>query len=128
MDVRFELFVSDFDKSVAFYRDVLGFNEEPSFGNYHPVKRGTVTIGIGSSSDLQPSHYFMPEITAERKGLGVEFVLEVEDIQAEFERVQKTGYAISEPLKQQGWGLVDFRLVDPDGYYLRITSKKASGA
>ncbi|WP_366663858.1 hypothetical protein [Geobacillus subterraneus] len=27
-------------------------------------------------------------------------------------------------LKQQEWGMTDFRLTDPDGYYLRITSPK----
>ena len=29
--------------------------------------------------------------------------------------------AISEELRLQPWGLHDFRLADPDGYYLRIT-------
>jgi hypothetical protein len=31
---------------------------------------------------------------------------------------------IQEPLKEQPWGAEDFRIVDPDGYYWRITTKR----
>jgi hypothetical protein len=33
---------------------------------------------------------------------------------------------ISEPLQLRPWGLYDFRLTDPDGYYLRITHGNAA--
>jgi hypothetical protein len=33
---------------------------------------------------------------------------------------------ISESLELRSWGLHDFRLVDPDGYYLRITHGDAA--
>jgi hypothetical protein len=41
MDARFELFVDNIERSMAFYRDVLKFEEEPNYGNYHlsPVIR-----------------------------------------------------------------------------------------
>ncbi len=29
-----------------------------------------------------------------------------------------------EPLLVRPWGLTDFRVADPDGYYLRITSRQ----
>jgi uncharacterized glyoxalase superfamily protein PhnB len=35
--------------------------------------------------------------------------------------VVKAGYRLLEPLRERPWGLRDFRVVDPDGYYLRIT-------
>ncbi|MER7002840.1 hypothetical protein ABT297_07310 [Dactylosporangium sp. NPDC000555] len=34
--------------------------------------------------------------------------------------------AISEPLALQSWGLHDFRLIDPDGYYVRVTHGNAA--
>jgi uncharacterized glyoxalase superfamily protein PhnB len=52
-------------------------------------------------------------------------VLEVEDLDALYERVRASGYAIHETLVMRPWGLRDFRLVDPDGYYLRVTEKRA---
>lgn len=124
MSIRFELFTSDIEKSVAFYRDILRFAEMPSNGNYQPMHRGDVHIGIGTGDTLPEGHYFRPEIvTNARKGIGIEFVLEVDDIEEEYIFIQSTNYPIKEKLKKQEWGLTDFRLVDPDEYYLRITSK-----
>jgi lactoylglutathione lyase len=34
-----------------------------------------------------------------------------------------SGYTVFEPPQQRSWGLRDFRIVDPDGYYLRVTSR-----
>ncbi len=56
--------------------------------------------------------------------MGTEIVLEVENLDAYYEAVQKTGYPIREALIKRPWGLRDFRLVDPDGYYLRLTEKR----
>jgi uncharacterized glyoxalase superfamily protein PhnB len=53
----------------------------------------------------------------------VEIVLEVEDIVAEERRVRATGQPLLQALQKQAWGLTDFRLADPDGYYLRVTSR-----
>ena len=123
MDVRFELFVSDTAKSVDFYKTVLGFTELQSFGDYRPIKCGNVTIGISPITGLKADHYFRPEIASHRKGLGIEIVLEVDDIDAAYAHAQQSSYDIFEQLQQREWGLRDFRLVDPDGNYLRITSR-----
>ncbi len=52
----------------------------------------------------------------------MEIVLEVDDIQACHQRAVESGYPLSKSLTVQPWGLTDFRLVDPDGYYVRVTS------
>jgi lactoylglutathione lyase len=123
MHLRFELFVNDIEKSISFYRDILRFIEMPNNGNYHLMYRGDVKIGIGSGDKLPENHYFRPEVvTNYRKGIGVEFVLEVEEIEEEYKYIQTKEYKIEAELKKQEWGLTDFRLVDPDGYYIRITS------
>jgi len=36
--------------------------------------------------------------------------------------VVDSGWPLAEDLQQRPWGLIDFRLHDPDGYYLRITT------
>ena len=123
MTLRFELFTKDPQKSVEFYTSVLGFEEIYSTDCSSSVKRGSVQIGIGNAKLLHDRHYFLPEVLTDRKGLGVEIVLEVDDIEKEYENVQKSGYPIFEELQKREWGLTDFRLVDPDGYYLRITSR-----
>jgi lactoylglutathione lyase len=124
MSVRFELFVEDLKKSVDFYTNILGFKIAYSDESYSSVKRDTVTIGICYARDLHEGHYFRPEIDIQRKGLGVEIVLEVDNVEEEYKKVQSSGYPITEELQEQDWNLIDFRIVDPDGYYLRITSRK----
>ena len=33
------------------------------------------------------------------------------------------GWPLEQDLQDRAWGLTDFRVVDPAGYYLRITSR-----
>jgi hypothetical protein len=46
--------------------------------------------------------------------------------EAVFDRTTGLRTCRTEPLKGQRWGRRDFRLVDPDGYYLRITPGNAA--
>src|SRR6266700_331375 len=124
LSVRFELFTKDPEKSVNFYTKFLDFEILYSNDRYFSIKRDFVVIGIGYASKLREGHYFRPEVITERKGLGIEIVLEVDDIQNEYEKVKESGYPITENLTKHEWGLTDFRLVDPDRYYLRITSRE----
>ncbi|GMA52189.1 hypothetical protein GCM10025857_35460 [Alicyclobacillus contaminans] len=87
------------------------------------VSNGEVQIGLGVLSKLSADHPLQLHHPDERKGIGVEIVLEVDDVDELYERVQASGYPVSEPLLMRPWGLKDFRLQDPDGYYLRITSR-----
>jgi uncharacterized glyoxalase superfamily protein PhnB len=68
---------------------------------------------------------FNPEIPADfrRPPRGVEIVLEVGDIDAYYEHVKRDNYPLAAPLQEHPWGARDFRLLDPDGYYLRLTSR-----
>lgn len=59
--------------------------------------------------------------TGARPPVGVEFILEVDDLDAEHRRISATGWPMIEGLTSRPWGLRDFRLVDPDGYYWRVT-------
>jgi predicted enzyme related to lactoylglutathione lyase len=64
----------------------------------------------------------VPDGAARRPPTGVEIVLEVADLAAERERVQRSGWPVAEEITERPWGLTDFRILDPDGYYLRITT------
>jgi lactoylglutathione lyase len=71
--------------------------------------------------------YFGRDIATLRRGLGVEIVLEVDDVDGWRDRVAASGHPILEPLRDRPWELRDFRICDPDGYYLRVTSRPAGG-
>ncbi|WP_197029332.1 VOC family protein [Alicyclobacillus macrosporangiidus] len=123
MTVRFELFVRDVGKSVDFYVRALGFSPGKQSEKYSVLRNGNVQIGLGRLSDLPTDHPLQLRHADERVGVGVEIVLEVDDVEALYKKVQDFGYPIQDALTVRPWGLRDFRICDPDGYYLRITSK-----
>jgi predicted enzyme related to lactoylglutathione lyase len=118
-EVRFELFPADLDRFVDFYVRVLRFelaadrrdDETP----YVYVRRGGIRIGaLEAWEEVDPHVRSAPH--------GVEVVIEVDDLQAERDAVVAAGHPLAEDISPRPWGLEDFRLFDPDGYYLRITT------
>jgi catechol 2,3-dioxygenase-like lactoylglutathione lyase family enzyme len=131
MRLRMELFVDDLDASVAFYVDVLGFRVERRDPGYVSIRRGSVVLGLGPVAKL-PEHGAGAGFTRQRlaadKGAGVEIVLELDgadEVTALYEH-SRARAEIAEGLERRPWGLLDFRLTDPDGYYLRVTHGNAA--
>lgn len=123
MSIRIEIFPEDLDVTVDFYTEVLGFElvsdrrDDPE--PYVALRRDEVHVGA------------LRSITAKRRAerrppVGVEVVLEVDDVDAELERVRTADWPIAEELEARPWGLRDFRVLDPSGYYLRITNRSAN--
>jgi lactoylglutathione lyase len=120
MELRIELFPADLDVFVDFYTRVLGFevfadrrHEDPP---YAAVRRGRVQIGaVRAWTPVDRSARGLPT--------GTELVLEIDDLTAERDRIIAADWPLDEDLTERPWGLTDFRLYDPDGYYLRVTTK-----
>ena len=64
-----------------------------------------------------------PSSRGQDQEAGAELVLEVDDVAAERGRVVAAGWPLHEELQDRPWGLKDFRILDPAGYYLRITDR-----
>ena len=120
MSLRIELFVEDLDVFVDFYTRALAFEladdrrdaEQP----YVAVARDGVRIGaVHAWKAVEQAGRTVPS--------GAEIVLEVDDVAAEHARVVAVGYPLVEGLRRRSWGLTDFRLHDPDGYFLRVTGR-----
>ncbi len=126
--LRLELFVEDTEATIGVYTRVLAFalvRHDP--GNYASLRSGSAIIGIGPIAKLPKQEgYFTRDISSYKRGLGVEIVLEVDNVDRWHDRVMASGYPILEPLQERPWGLRDFRLADPDGYYVRITSRSTA--
>lgn len=126
--LRFELFVDDVEASVRFYTATLGLMppEIWSPDGYVPLRAGAVTIGVQNHTKLPLEHHFSRARLAGPRGVGLEIVIEVDDVDrayviASLEAERHRGWI--EPLGERPWGNRDFRLVDPDGYYVRVTSR-----
>ena len=120
MTLRFKIFPSDLDEVVDFYTRVLRFDvtddrrHEPTA--YVSMRRGAVHVGVLRSA--------VPDARAARlPPAGAELVLEVDDVAAERDRIVAAGWPLEQDLQDRPWGLTDFRILDPAGYYLRVTSR-----
>jgi lactoylglutathione lyase len=120
MTLRVEIFPDDLDAIVDFYTNVLGFTvTKDERSAYVSLARGSVRIGASKRA--------VPGARAGRlPPSGAELVLEVDDIGSERDRVAAAGWPLDDDLRDRPWGLADFRIVDPAGYYLRITSRAGS--
>lgn len=122
MRIRLELFVKSVPASRDFYTRVLGFDEisyQPD--DYSVYRKGNIQIALQAQAQLPADHPLKPQKN-ERTGLGIEIVLEVEDLDNAYERVLQEKWPLSAPLAERPWGLRDFRVLDPDGNYLRVTT------
>ena len=126
MTLRFEIFPDDLDATVDFYLRVLRFRliadrrDEPS--PYVSLQRGSVRVGAARRAMVPDAR------AARRPPAGVELVLEVDDVVAERDQITAAGWPITEDLRDRPWGLRDFRVLDPAGYYLRITDRGPGSA
>ena len=130
MTLRFEIFPQDLDVIVDFYTRVLGFTvTKDQRGDQHAyvaLRRGAVHIGAAQQPlPAAPAEWPLPAAPAERRPpIGVELVLEVDDVAAERDRVVAAGWPLDEDIRDRPWGLTDFRILDPAGYFLRITDRE----
>lgn len=124
MSLRFEVFVADLEATVDFYTRVLGFavakDDRGGTPPYVSLERDRVHVGVVPSWEDVPA-------SRRRPPTGVELVLEVDDLAQELARVGAAGWPLEEGLTRRPWGLVDVRLLDPDGHYLRITGRWGDG-
>ncbi|MBM1107785.1 VOC family protein [Aurantibacter crassamenti] len=124
--LRLELFSSNVEQSVNFYSKILNFSivGDSISQSYQQVINGSVILGIGPDVKLPVDHFLKLKESDSRRGIGVEIVLEVDNVLSIYQRVKGSGYPIRTKLQERPWGLTDFRLIDPDGYYIRVTSRK----
>jgi lactoylglutathione lyase len=120
MTLRVEIFTDDLDALVDFYTRVLGFtvdrDERGESPGYVALSRDTVYVGAAERAAIA-------HLDGRRPPAGTELVLEVDDVRTELVAVQSSGWPIEEGLQERPWGLSDFRVLDPAGYYLRITDR-----
>jgi len=97
----------DYERSVAFYRDVLGLHIYREWGS------GTVFFLGGGLLELSRSG---GRVTDDKFTLW----LQVRDVDAEFARLAAEGVEVVEAPVDEPWGLREARLRDPDGLLLVI--------
>lgn len=126
MILRLELYVRDLEKSIAFYQDVVQLKLQAMDKTGAMFTAPNLKLLLTQQNIILKDHYF-GDLTSAQKGLGVEIIIVVNDIQESYKRISSMPVKLEANLTKQYWGMTDFRLTDPDGYYLRMTSSKMNG-
>lgn len=119
---KIEIFVSDFQRSRAFYV-ALGFRVVREWHGWAMLALGDNVLDLQDDSHaVAGPHYFTPEIGRFPRGTGVEIAIELEDIDAFYARVRALDVDVVKPIQDRPWKARDFRIADPDGYFIRFTT------
>lgn len=103
--------VADVPAAIRFYRDILGFESEWTWGD--PASFGGVRwAGIHIMFCLQPE--------LARKVEGHQHGFFLDDIDALHELHRSRGAPIIEPIDNKPWGVREYIVRDPNGYHLRF--------
>ena len=113
---KIELFVADSDDSASFY-EILEFEiaERKNDGYITLVRDGAVI-----SLDERRLRWRGWLRFVRSPPRGTEIVVYVSDLETIRRRLVAAGYRPGE-IKMQPWGVSDFRLRDPSGYYVRVS-------
>ena len=121
-DVYIELHVPDFRRAMEFYSR-LGFKLLWRTEDYLVMKRKRSVLNFYGGSRKVYSHSYFGRFKKTTKcGYGVEIIIPVDRVERFYDRVRKFA-KIVQPLQLKKWGRRDFRMVDPFGFYLRITER-----
>lgn len=105
-----ELFVSDIERSLAFYRE-LGFTQLTE------VEAGFVVIGWGGRL------MFLQQTDGERSSDPTGNVrVMVTDVDHYWSLVQRLSLPVAHSITDQPYGLRDFTVLDPDGFGVRFAT------
>ncbi|MEK6964299.1 MAG: hypothetical protein AABX70_07780 [Nanoarchaeota archaeon] len=123
-----ELHVKDFNPIRQFYKSI-GFQiilDNP--GNYLVVRKENAILNfwgdagryyVGDVGRYATKAYFRqwPEM---KKGYDVEIIIPVKNIKKYWNNIKNKVKVIDE-LSDRRWGVKDFRIEDPNGFYIRFT-------
>jgi len=103
--------VTDLNKSMAFYHDLLGLEVKSQSRIFAMLQSGNVGVFLSST------HWDWDEKrpTGNRPGWGMYPHIGVADVAATIERARKAGYRIAQEPRKYNWGTEAF-VADPDGY------------
>ena len=119
-----ELSVTDIQKSLLFYTDIIGFKVEYS----RPEDKFYFLSLEGSQIMVEEvnDHWGTGELE-HPFGRGLNFQIEVGDVSVLVERFDEAGISLFRPLKKSWYrgegtefGQIEFLVQDPDGYLLRF--------
>lgn len=114
------LTVNDLQASLGFYRDVLGFHLAEEY--QQDGKLVGVRLEAGIVTFLLTQDDFAKG-RDRKKGVGLRlYCTTAQDIDELAAAIQSRGGVLSQPPRDEPWGVRDFAVTDPDGFQISIMS------
>ncbi|KIA64802.1 MULTISPECIES: VOC family protein [Nocardia] len=110
--------VADPRTSAEFLIEHLGFTEKMSADGFVSLERPDAGLNVIYLRTGLKS--FKPASIAGSAGEGLLVVFEVDDIDAEYARLQGEGVPIATPIETEEWGERYFQMRDPNGIILQL--------
>ena len=119
------LVVSDVARSLAFYRDVLGFSLGFTVPEQAPFVFGSVTQGQVEIffNDQKAVVEDMPAMAGKPIGGTMTLYIETDGVDALHDKLAAGGVKIVSPLKTQFYGMREFTIADPDGWLVMFAQR-----
>ena len=120
------LLVSNVERSLAFYTEVLGFARGMTVPEQSPFVFAAVTSGPVEIflNDRSTTAKESPQMASLAIGGGNTMFVEVESIDALHDRI-KPHVQIVMPIVTQWYGMREFAITDPDGYVITFAQRVA---
>jgi catechol 2,3-dioxygenase-like lactoylglutathione lyase family enzyme len=119
-----EICVSDFEQSVQWFENVLGFRAVVLEENeYAELRRGETSIQLAADSAPYWESEHSRLLPPGQRGSGVEIVLVVDDVNAIYRQAQQAHAAIVRELADYPWHMRQFWVRHPDGYLIRLAQR-----
>ena len=85
------------------------------------MRKGKAILNFwGDGGRYSKQLYFRKFPKNSKKGFDVEIIIPVKNIERYYNKI-KTKVKVVEKLKDRRWGAKDFRIEDPNGFYIRFT-------
>lgn len=117
----YELYVKSIDDSEKFYQ-LLGLSTSRKQSDFAVLTCNGIKIHLCPIDDCP--EYLRSNGFSGLLGSRVEFCFVTDQIEKLYGALVSNNVEIYEGLQERPWGKKDFRIIDPDGAYIRVTSPR----
>lgn len=113
------LYVNDFEKTMHFYKDILGLPVKMQQGSYVEFDTGVITLSINTRQSVKEEIGLdVPESPFSSQTFEIGFI--VEDVPATIDKLRALDVPVIKEPVTKPWGQTVAYVADPDGHYIEI--------